>query len=340
MALADANERLIAVDWGTTRLRARILTSGLTGNPAIDPGNPPKTVSEPWGIASVTDGDFAAVLRRVLTALGEDSAAGRDPTQILMSGMIGSRQGWVEAPYARCPAPLAGLARQLTPAPFDWPVQIVPGICRDDGGMPDVMRGEETQILGAMDDPSGSGLFVLPGTHSKWAWVEGGRLVSFMTFMSGEVFASMRDHSLLGRMIERRTSPPSPEDPAYCAGVAAGIDPDPAAGGLLHRLFGVRTRGLFDRLGPPDQEAFLSGLVIGSEVREATAALKARTNGALGGTSDAGRVVILGDGPLVGLYHGAIAAKGGDRSWVPESWSHDSAFAGLERIARAAGLLS
>jgi 2-dehydro-3-deoxygalactonokinase len=336
MALSEPNGRLIAVDWGTTRLRARVLQSGATDG---ERDGPPR-VSEPWGIASVTDGDFAGVLRRVLSALGEEEMWGREQraggvAPILMSGMIGSLQGWVEAPYARCPAPLAGLARQLTPVPFDRPVQLVPGVCRDDGGMPDVMRGEETQILGALDDPSGSGLFVLPGTHSKWALVEEGRLTSFMTFMSGEVFAAMRDHSLLSRTIERRATPPAPEDPAFAAGAAAGIDPDPAAGGLLHRLFGVRTRGLFDRLDGSDQEAFLSGLVIGSEAREATAALNARTSGTL----DGARVVILGDGPLVGLYQGALEAQGAVQGWTPEPWSHDSAFAGLDRIARAAGLL-
>src|SRR6185369_18054344 len=123
---------------------------------------------------------------------------------VILSGMIGSRQGWKEAAYARCPAGADEIVKALTR--IEWnelTIALVPGLSTENDGMPDVMRGEETQIFGALALSGASdGLFLLPGTHSKWAEVRDGRLVSFRTFMTGEVFGALKDHTILGRLMK------------------------------------------------------------------------------------------------------------------------------------------
>jgi 2-dehydro-3-deoxygalactonokinase len=134
---------------------------------------------------------------------------------------------------------------------------------RDEAGVPDVMRGEETQILGALDDLPDSALVCLPGTHSKWARVERGRITGFSTCMTGEMYAVMKAHSILGRMMEE-----GPADPdAFADGVRRSGEP----GGLLHHLFGVRTRGLTGELAAAAAASYLSGILIGHELRAARA---------------------------------------------------------------------
>src|SRR5207237_2719746 len=121
---------------------------------------------------------------------------------------------------------------------------IVPGVrTRDAEGMPDVMRGEETQILGALDPDAAQALAVLPGTHSKWALVERGRLAAFTTFMTGEVYAALIEHTILGRLAEPRPAPAF-DAPSFERGVVRGL----AGGALLHDVFGARTLALFGEL--------------------------------------------------------------------------------------------
>ena len=119
--------------------------------------------------------------------------------------MIGSRQGWNEAPYARCPAGADDVVQALAKIEHAGrAIALVPGLSTENDGMPDVMRGEETQILGALAlSGRDEGLFLLPGTHSKWAEVKGGRIASFRTFMTGEVFGALKDHTILGRLMTR-----------------------------------------------------------------------------------------------------------------------------------------
>jgi 2-dehydro-3-deoxygalactonokinase len=170
--------RLIALDWGTSSLRAYLLGGD---------GEIIARADEPQGILQVKDGNFADVYRRIVGPW-----LARNPAMpALGCGMIGSRQGWREAPYAACPAGLDALAAALTPV--DTPVgvfRIVSGMnVIDADGVPDVMRGEESQILGQFG-PGQSGVAVLPGTHSKWVLVENGRIDRFATFMTGEAFAA------------------------------------------------------------------------------------------------------------------------------------------------------
>ena len=170
------------------------------------------------------------------------------------------------------------------------------------------MRGEETQVLGVLAAMGGSGLACLPGTHSKWARVEGGRIVGFTTHMTGEAFGALRGHTILGRMMREGPSDGAPFD----AGVQRAGDP----GGLLHHLFGVRAEVLAGRLAETDAAAYLSGILIGHEVRAALAG----TQGAV--------VHVIGAPDLTALYARAIAAHGG----FPERHDGEAAARGLALI--------
>lgn len=269
---------MIVVDWGTSSFRAfRIAADGAI----LD------RRSGPRGIMQVKDGRFADTLRE---EIGAWLAAGED--RVLLSGMIGSRQSWQEAPYVPCPAGAAELGAALVDIPFDGArVKLVPGMNGvDDSGVAEVMRGEETQIIGVLAAMGGSGLACLPGTHSKWVRVDGGRIVRFTSHMTGEVFAALREHTILGRMM--REGPPN--DAAYLAGVARAGQP----GGLLHHLFGVRTQTLTGKLAETEGASYLSGILIGHELRAAL-------------TGHAGETVhLIGAPELVALYARAIAACG------------------------------
>ena len=182
---------------------------------------------------------------------------------IILSGMIGSRQGWKEAPYAQCPASADDIVKALATIDHDGArIALVPGLSTENDGMPDVMRGEETQILGALAlSGSDEGLFLLPGTHSKWARCAAGRIVSFRTFMTGEIFGALKEHTILGRLM--RDGPPDPH--AFARGVDEGATLD-SAGALLNRIFATRSYGLMDRLADTALADYLSGLLIGAEV--------------------------------------------------------------------------
>jgi 2-dehydro-3-deoxygalactonokinase len=289
---------MIGVDWGTSSFRAyRMATDGRV----ID-----KTVS-PTGILFVEAGRFADVLRRAI--LPWVNAGER---HVLLSGMIGSRQGWIEAPYLPCPAGAADLAGATIPVPFDGAeVRLVPGLTAEEAGVPEVMRGEETQIIGALAEFGEGGVACMPGSHSKWVRVEGGRITGFSTFMTGEAFAAFSGHTILGRMM-KADAPADPE--ALRRGLARSAD----AGGLLRHLFGVRTLGLFGRLSETSAASYLSGLLLGHEVRAALAA-----------APEAGPVVLIGDAKLCALYAEAIAVCGGEARTA----KGEAAPVGLARIA-------
>ncbi len=214
--------------------------------------------SAPAGILSVTDGDFAAILRQ---HAGDWIATGE---AVVMSGMVGSRQGWQEIPYVPCPAGLGEIASGMRTVSWQggraW---IAPGVtCRDQAGIPDVMRGEETQLLGVIDRlGAGTHTICLPGTHSKWVEITDGRIAGFSTHMTGEAFAVFKAHSILGRMMKDGVE----DAGAFDAGVRRSRD----AGGMLHHLFGVRSRGLFGELAETAAASYLSGLLIGHEIRAA-----------------------------------------------------------------------
>jgi 2-dehydro-3-deoxygalactonokinase len=247
---------LIALDWGTTSLRAYLL--GANGE-MLD------RKFAPLGILKVPGNDFDAAFEQVCAAWLDNGLEG---TPVLACGMIGSRQGWLEAPYVLCPASLEQLAQKFVSLDTKngRRVAIVPGISTENSaGVPDVIRGEETQIIGALADTTGTHLFVLPGTHSKWALVRDHRITRFATFMTGEVFAILKEHSILGRTIK------SDDDDvdAFRQGYDYAFDESANAAGLLQQLFSARTLALFDEIPAEGLHAYLSGLLIGSEMRGA-----------------------------------------------------------------------
>ena len=246
----------IVADWGTSNLRAWALARD---GAVLDQR------SGAQGLLAVKDRDFAAAFAQVC----EGWLDGRPP--VLLSGMVGSKLGWKEAAYLPAPLSFDELGRHLLPveAAFSPAVRIVPGVTMDDKMQPEVMRGEETQILGALRlTSSESGVFVLPGTHSKWALVEGGRLTAFRTYMTGEVFGLLRGSGTLSQMMEGDRH----DSATFAEGVVRGAAID--GGGLLHRLFSVRTLGLLERMPRADLASYLSGLLIGAEIRNALAWLR------------------------------------------------------------------
>jgi 2-dehydro-3-deoxygalactonokinase len=230
--------------------------------------------------------------------------------------MVGSRQGWIEAPYLRCPAGPAEIAAATIPVPFDTAeTRLVPGLTTEDAhGIPDVMRGEETKLV-ALADALGSGahLACLPGTHSKWARIEGGRIAHFTTHMTGEAFAALSQHTILAR-----TSAEGPDRPeAFARGVARACQ----GGGLLHHLFGARTLHLMDRLEAAETRSFLSGLLIGHEIVAALA------------ETGATRVELVGAAGLAALYADALLLSG----VAVRSHDPDLVAAGLHHVGRSLG---
>jgi 2-dehydro-3-deoxygalactonokinase len=269
--------RLIAVDWGTTSLRGALLDEA---------GRVLEEKSAPLGILNVPNGDFSGIFAEQFSDWMKPGGV-----PCLISGMAGSRQGWVEAPYVACPAGPAELAQHL-----HWiepgRIAIVPGLSDTQGDVPDVMRGEEVQIFGAMRlSGLSDGVFVLPGTHSKWATARGGRVTGFRTFMTGEVYGLFAQHSILARTLD--ASAPLDEQ-AFLRGVERAVG---SGEGLLHNAFGVRALGLFGRLSPAHSASYLSGLLIGEE-------LKRRQ------LPQSGEVIVIGSSALVARYALALAKKG------------------------------
>ncbi|MGO4126187.1 2-dehydro-3-deoxygalactonokinase [Inquilinus sp. YAF38] len=306
---------LVALDWGTSSLRAWLLDAD---------GAVRDEASAPLGILKVPGGDFDAVFKQVA---GKWIAAGA--TAAIACGMIGSRQGWAEAPYADCPADAAALVAKLIEIPTSLGIslRIVPGVSRIDAdGIPDVMRGEEVQILG--DAPvTGRRLYVLPGTHSKWALAEDGRIAWFATSMTGEAFAVLAEHSILGRLMDGRAY----DQPAFRRGLAVGAA---AGGGLLRRLFSARTLGLFGELEPKAAGSYLSGLLIGAEVADARATVAAAIGAAATGAPP-DEVTIVGGAELSARYAEAIEAAGLRSRIAPA----DTTVKALWRLAKHAELV-
>jgi 2-dehydro-3-deoxygalactonokinase len=296
---------LIGLDWGTTSCRAYLIgTDGVIARNMEGPG-----------ILRVEGGAFGPWFD---TMVGEWIAT-HGVLPIILSGMIGSRQGWKEAPYAKCPAGAADVVKALAKIDHDGlPISLVPGLVTENDGMPDVMRGEETQILGALaSSEDKEGLFLLPGTHSKWAEISGGRIVSFHTFMTGEVFGALKDHTILGRLMREG----APNADGFARGVKEGAALG-SAGALLNRIFATRSYGLMDKLLDTALNDYLSGLLIGAEITEAAGRTKST-------------VTIIAGAALAQRYSDALKLLGHGSRLAPE----DCVASGHRQIARAAGLI-
>lgn len=297
-----ADAALIALDWGTTSLRGALMSAE---GVILD------RIATADGIMQAGGRSFPAIFASIAGPwLGAHPAA-----PVLACGMIGSRQGWHEAPYATCPAGFAQLAQALAWTQAEGRrIGFVPGLSWQDN---DVMRGEETQILGALASLGvADGVFVLPGTHSKWAVVQGGQVTAFRTFMTGEVFAVLRRHSILARLMPE-------EEPAFDAAAFADGCRRSGRGDILHALFSARTEGLFGRRTAESLPSYLSGLLVGEEVREALDA------------APASLVHLVCSRALAAPYRSALDFHGVAHVVV----DGDVAFAGLHAIARGAGLI-
>lgn len=301
--------QVIGLDWGSTQLRAYRFDAA---------GAVVEQRSSGDGASRLAGG--APAFEAALRALAADWLPG---AAVLACGMVGSAHGWREAAYLPCPLALDGLHRQLVQVhgADGLRVQIVPGATtRAADGAPDVMRGEETQLAGLLQaEPAlaAGACVVMPGTHSKWVALRDGRVQHFATRMTGELYALLREHSVLGRLMVAQAAF---DGPAFDQGVAAAR----AAGGrdLGRLLFGVRARGLFAELAGSAAPDFLSGLLIGAEV---AAGLQ---------DTDERPLWLVGEAALGERYARAFAA------WGLQAHRIDQPLAarGLHAIARAAGL--
>ncbi len=300
---------LIAIDWGSSSFRAYLMSPD---------GEVLEEVASADGIASIAAGEYPATLRRLV---GRWLDANRSLPAIA-SGMVGSRHGWREAPYVPCPAGPREVAERLTAVEADGRcVVLTPGLSYADGADVDVMRGEETEIFGVAD--AGAKLIVLPGSHSKWARIEGERIVGFKTFITGELFAALRDHSVAGAFA--KAAPAKLAGAAFALGVergaaAAGGKSEP---GILGLLFGARALPLMGKLDPDDSGEYLSGLLIGAEIGEARRLYPGE------------EPQVAGADALVRRYLAAFEALGVGALAAPKR----AAARGLFRIARDGGLM-
>ncbi|MBD8872761.1 2-dehydro-3-deoxygalactonokinase [Rhodanobacter sp. DHB23] len=297
---------LIALDWGTSSLRAFRFDGA---------GRLAETRTRPWGIRHLPEGGCDAALAGI--------TAGWPALPRLACGMVGSRNGWHEMPYLDTPANAMQLGGALgsVRAADGMDVHLVPGL-RDPLG-PDVMRGEETQLVGALalrPALAGAATFILPGTHSKWAVVRDGAVTGFRTVMTGELFAVLLRHSILGA-----TGAEAADDAeAFARGVADARGS--GAAGALGRLFSARALMLDGALAPASVPDYLSGLLIGEEFRAALASGLARRDTPL---------QLIGEAALCGRYRRAAALFDID---LPPPIA-DAAAHGLRQLATLAGLV-
>ncbi|OAJ58484.1 2-dehydro-3-deoxygalactonokinase [Paraburkholderia ginsengiterrae] len=324
---ADANlahAALIALDWGTTSLRAYLYDAS---------GNVLATRESTAGIMnlprSAEQGGFDAAFEDTCGAWLADAPG----VPVIAAGMVGSAQGWVEAPYVEAPANadalVAGIVR--VKAACGATLHIVPGVLQR-GELPNVMRGEETQIFGALGRDANSvdggtqALIGLPGTHAKWVVVKSRRIERFHTFMTGEVFAALREHTILGRTM---TTPDRPDTEAFLRGVT--IAREKGRAGVLATAFSARTLGLTGELSGRQQPDYLSGLLIGHELAGLDAIL-AQQQSALAGQS----LRLIGNEALCERYRLALAQFGCTQAELVKHATER----GLWRVASQAGLIN
>jgi 2-dehydro-3-deoxygalactonokinase len=288
---------MIAVNWGTSNFRAYKLDAKW---------HVEAEKSSDRGAITVPSGGFQdALMSEVLEWMdGNDN-------RILMCGMVGARRGWMEAPYVPVPATFEQVVKGVIQIEVEGlDVRIVPGLIgSDSNGVPDVLRGEETEVLGCQAEVVGNVQFCLPGTHTKWLRMEGGKLGSFLTSMTGDLFRAIRSGTIL-----RSCTQHEPDDErAFLKGVARAGQ----GGELGHQLFGVRTLVLTGDMKESSASSYLSGLLIGNEVKQVS--------------GKDGSIHLIGDGTLCVLYQKAMREFGVIATMEPEG----AALRGLQRIGRS-----
>jgi 2-dehydro-3-deoxygalactonokinase len=270
----------VAVDWGTSSFRLWLI------------GRAGQVVGErrsAEGMIAAAKTGFAPVLQAHLDAVG----AGPD-LPVLICGMAGARQGWVEAGYVDTPAPLAAVLERAAPVPGQGrDIRILPGIAQREAQAPDVMRGEETQLLGALGlDAAGEALVCMPGTHSKWVHVSGGTVTGFATFMTGELFSAVSRETILSHALTGAGE--SVDADSFKSAVVAAFKAPAEAANLMFR---VRARQLLFGGTPAAARETLSGTLIGMELAAG-----------LAGGAPAEGIRLIASGRLEMLYRLAFEA--------------------------------
>jgi 2-dehydro-3-deoxygalactonokinase len=302
----------VAVDWGTSNLRVWGIGAG---------GGVVFARACAQGMGTLAPDDYPRVLADVLAP---DIAPVGKPIDALICGMAGARHGWMEAPYLDAPADLGalGLAAVTVSGPVSGPVsvsgpgarlraRILPGVCQRGGGAEDVMRGEETQLLGLTTlVPHFSGIVCMPGTHCKWVVLSGRRVERFATVMTGELFEVLRSHSVLRHACTGSGQGPNHTE-GFKIGLVEGVD---APQRLPAMLFKVRAGALLSARTPDWCAGYLSGLLIGAEI------------GAQREWIDRGDLAIVGSAGLIELYAQALA-KVGKQALIIDG--HAASLAGL-----------
>lgn len=295
----------IAVDWGTSNLRAWGMDAA---------GDPIFSRESDRGMGKLGRNEFVGALTELLAPnLGTDPK----PIDVVICGMAGARQGWAEAPYLETPAELSTLAtRAVSVEAGPLRGRILPGVAQKQQGHEDVMRGEETQLLGLLQlQPGFEGVAIHPGTHSKWVEIGGGRIVRFATAMTGELFELLSKHSVLRHSLAGELAGPATED-----GVATGLEAGLTAPHLLTgNLFRMRAAALLSGKTADWCAGYLSGLLVGSEV------------GGLRDWLGKAPVPVIGSARLCRLYGAALMRIGVESHWIEAS---DATLAGLTAARR------
>jgi len=266
-------EGFITADWGTTNRRAYLIDAN---------GKCLDRFEDDKGILSVPPGGFAGAVAEIRDKLGDHP--------LLLGGMVGSNRGWIEAPYVPCPANLEDLVQALA-----WAGEreaIIPGVSVLRSDRADVMRGEEVQVLGALElgAISPDSAVCHPGTHNKWVQLRAGKIHNFLTVMTGELFSLLKEHSILSGMLQAPVEP----NEAFRDGVRQAL----ARELLPAQLFGVRAGVLLEQTKEENAASLVSGLLIGTDVRIGM------------NFPFSARVVIMGRPELTRLYAAAVELAG------------------------------
>jgi 2-dehydro-3-deoxygalactonokinase len=307
--------RLIAVDWGTSSLRVWLMDG------AANVLSARRRAKGLLSIADLTVAERGGEYERILSDVCGDWLRDHPGLPAIACGMVGSSEGWVDAGYLALPTDLTLRADAFTTIDHAHGVlHVVPGLriasLADAAG--DLLRGEESQLVGALDlagrdHPRQT--FVLPGTHTKWVRVEDGKVISFTTAMTGEIFGLLLRDGLLART----AAPASGDDRAFERGLRTTTDR-----GLLTELFGGRALVLDGLLDPSSLPDYISGVLIADELRHQ-----------LPTYATSGPVVLCGAPELCARYSKALAQNGVESRVVPE----DATARGLWTIAHRTGLI-
>lgn len=276
----------VAVDWGTSSFRGWLMSAD---------GETLAESRSGEGMLHCFSAGFAPVLRDHLSKLGAP-----DRIPVLICGMAGARQGWAEVPYLKTPTRLDTLHEGALRIDAPGDIRIQPGIAQAREDRPDVMRGEETQLLG-VTEPDFTGLVCIPGTHSKWINIEAGRVMEFTTYITGELFSVISQHSIVTHAVETG-GPPAADSKPFRDGLATALAQPSALTASLFRLRAAQLLGFEHRA---DGAARLSGLLVGTEIADAV-----RRHG----TRQPLR--LIGAGGLGRLYEAALTAQGFDVTMV------------------------